>query len=555
MSGSITRRSDLKSSRVPRLDFSELDGNENRNIKTSVKRSSAVEKEEDLLKNSTDSICISDLKSTQVKTNRKETTNTKKQLVYKNKQVFYSDVVQEENNKSSSRGQKDKYWYLDEDKPLKVVSPKKITKEEAIDDAATLQTQLVTPSYGGVHQAKKNAAEDEVYKKQQDEVMEQVLIDLLSRHVISDVEQDRDPNRQNPADPTSNFNTAPLRNKSRRLHDTKVSTRGAVTESKLKDRVSFQARVITKDGRDALKDLFGFFFHHDSTLTLYEFRLFGKKKLKALPLIERRRYRHVIGRRKGKYYNEDDFQLGRNLTFKTKNQPRLPDTMKRNEVLLLRVCSGESSYDQLSSMRSCATEDARLEVEDRKVTAKVQCAVREFLVGRSVSVVIGLGKLFRRLDRSGDGKLSKDELLEALKSFNINLNHKDFESVWRVIDENGDGAINYGEFIRAFIGEMNEFRKSLVRKVFKKLDPQKSGSADLMDLKKLYSARSHPLVVQGKITREEMEENFIKALKEIIGSRNSQISFVEFEEYYEGLSLSVADDGVFFNILRNCWGI
>ena len=44
---------------------------------------------------------------------------------------------------------------------------------------------------------------------------------------------------------------------------------------------------------------------------------------------------------------------------------------------------------------------------------------------------------------------------------------------------------------------MNEFRKSLVRKVFKKLDPQKSGSADLMDLKKLYSARSHPLVVQG----------------------------------------------------------
>jgi len=547
MSSSIIRHSDLKSSGVPKLDFSQLEGSSNRN---SVKRSTAVEKED----SNVGTAHISDVRSTHSIPNKNDTNVPKKQLVYRNKQVFYTDVVEEE-VKSSRKVQKDKYWYLDEDKPVKVSTPKKVSKEEAIDDAATLQAQLVAPSYGGVHQARKNAAEDEVYKKQQDEVMEQVLIDLLSRHVISDAEQDRDLNRSHPSDPTNNFNMAPLRNKSRRLHDTKVSTKGAVTESKLKDRVSFQARIITKNGRDALKDLFGFFFHHDNTLTLYEFRLFGKKKLKALPLIERGRYKHVNGRRKGKYYNEDDFQLGRNLTFKTKHQPRLPDTIKRNEVLTLRVCSGESPNEQLSSMRSCATEDGRLEIEDRKVTMKVQSAVREFLAGRSVSVVIGLGKLFRRLDKSGDGKLSKEELLEALKSFNISLNHKDFESVWRVIDENGDGSINYGEFIRAFIGEMNEFRKSLVRKVFKKLDPQKTGLADLMDLKKLYSARNHPLVVQGKISRDEIEEGFIKALKEIIGSRNSQISFVEFEEYYEGLSLSINDDEQFFNILRNCWGI
>ena len=34
----------------------------------------------------------------------------------------------------------------------------KVSKEEAIDDAATLQAQLIAPSYGGVHQARKNAA-------------------------------------------------------------------------------------------------------------------------------------------------------------------------------------------------------------------------------------------------------------------------------------------------------------------------------------------------------------------------------------------------------------
>ena len=58
-------------------------------------------------------------------------------------------------------------------------------------------------------------------KKQQEEVIEQVLVDQLSRHVISDAEQDSDPARQNPANPASLYNTAPLRFKSRRLHDTK----------------------------------------------------------------------------------------------------------------------------------------------------------------------------------------------------------------------------------------------------------------------------------------------------------------------------------------------
>ena len=54
---------------------------------------------------------------------------------------------------------------------------------------------------------------------------------------------------------------------------------------------------------------------------------------KALPIIERGKYCHILGRRKGKSYNENDFQLGRNLTFETNKQLRLPDSLKMGYVL------------------------------------------------------------------------------------------------------------------------------------------------------------------------------------------------------------------------------
>nr|XP_039253532.1 calcyphosin-2-like [Styela clava] len=455
------------------------------------------------------------------------------------------------------------YWYLDKELQDHPPTPK-VDDTPTIDDLAHMQADYTGQSYTDIHSARKYAAEDDLTNKQKQRVMEQVLVDLLSRHVISDPDQDKDPARSNPADPLRQqpgMPMQPVRNRSRRLHDTKISTVGAVTETSLKSRVTFSARILTQNGRDALRELFGFFFHHDNTVTVYEYRNFGKNNFKALPFISRGKYKHQNGRRKGKDVSSHDIELGKNLAFTTSSLSHLPETIKKSKFVTIRISGiddsnsgGDCGWNMSTDDRDLDT-DARRERQDREVMRKIQSFVREKLRSRSVSVLMGLGQLFRTMDKSGDGLLSKSELADALEQFGIAIPQENFDSVWRVVDENNDGAIDYGEFMRAFIGEMGEFRKQIVRKVFRKLDPHKTGSASLLDMKKMYSARKHPLVASGQLTQEEMEIRFIDSFNQGYSVDPGRVSYVEFEEYYEGLSIVITSDNDFSNMMRNCWGV
>ena len=56
-----------------------------------------------------------------------------------------------------------------------------------------------------------------------------------------------------------------------------------------------------RNGRDVHRELCGFMFLSDESMTIYEFRQFGQR-LSALPLIPRAVYHHPVGRRNGDKY-------------------------------------------------------------------------------------------------------------------------------------------------------------------------------------------------------------------------------------------------------------
>ncbi|XP_004676566.1 PREDICTED: calcyphosin-2 [Condylura cristata] len=386
----------------------------------------------------------------------------------------------------------------------------------SLDRKVLLQQGYAESPYNTKHSTRKSQAEIVAAEKKKQTVAEQVMIDYLSRAVISDPEQDLITEKQESDCILPDSKIAPLRFRKRTLHETKIRTHSTLTENMLSHKVEFDSRIISRNGRDACRELMGFFFTHDQSLTIYEYRQFGKNRTNVLPFIQKNIYSHQHGRRKGKQYQLGDFYIGANLTFLTSEHPRLPESIKESTLLTLRITDiDQTALDSLKT-DTVEHEDAvtSQESKDRLVFKAIQDVLKEQLHRRSVRILTRLGKHLQQLDREGNGLLDKADIKQALKRFHLEVSEK----------------------------------------AFMKLDFNKTGSVPIIEIRKCYCAKKHPQVISGHSTEEEIKSSFLETLKDAC-SKSDEVSYGEFEDYYEGLSLGIVDDEDFVNILRAPWGI
>ncbi|XP_051487769.1 calcyphosin-2 isoform X6 [Apus apus] len=468
---------------------------------------------------------------------------------YKMKYLQYEADMKEEYQKYSRR--------IEEKKKEHLKCPAASIKDEHGDDLTALDKKaLLQQHYTSKpqHSIRKSEAEDDAAERRKQAVVEQVMVDQLSRAVISDPEQSTRADVHKEAQGLWGLGTAPMRFRKRTLHETKIRTKSGLTENMLSNKLRFDSRIITRNGHDACRELLGFFFACDRSLTVYEFRQFGKNRKNALPFIQKGVYQHQRGQKKGKAYDLSDFYIGANLTFRSVDHS-LPESVKQNPILTLRVITiDEAAMDFLKTSVEFKQEPSKQVVDECEVFRKIQGILREPLRKRGVRVITGLGKYFRHVDKNRSGFLSQADFKEALKIFHLEIPEEDFESLWVILDDSKSDKVNYGEFTRAVFGEMNEYRKAFVRKAYMKLDFNKTGSVPMVDIRKCYCAKKHPLVLAGKATEEEIKSSFLETLGESCSNPN-EVSYSEFEDYYEGLSIGIMDDDDFVNILRNPWGI
>ena len=111
-----------------------------------------------------------------------------------------------------------------------------------------------------------------------------------------------------------------------------------------------------------------------------------------------------------------------------------------------------------------------------------------------------LAKIFKAIDANGDGKLSKEEIMNGYEEhFGKILDEDELDKLFKSVDIDGSGFIDYSEFIMATMSEKKNVSEEKLMSAFKTFDKDGDGTISHAEIKEVLSA-------QGQLSDEEIKE-------------------------------------------------
>ena len=188
--------------------------------------------------------------------------------------------------------------------------------------------------------------------------------------------------------------------------------------------------------------------------------------------------------------------------------------------------------------------------------------MRSKLAKRGTRAIQSIGRKFKIADDNRSGTLDAAEFQKAMHDFRVGLSGPQVTLLFGVFDRDGTGEISYDEFLRTVRGGMNAFRKGIAMKAFKIMDRDGSGQLDINDIRQKYNAKSHPKVISGEKTEDEILAEFLDTfedhyadMKGHADARDGKVTGGEWVEYYNNVSMSIDEDQYFEVMMNNTWNL
>ena len=188
--------------------------------------------------------------------------------------------------------------------------------------------------------------------------------------------------------------------------------------------------------------------------------------------------------------------------------------------------------------------------------------LRKKLKERGTRGIMSLRRTFMINDINNNHTTNLNEFQKYLLNYRIDIPKNQINQIFNLFDNNRKGEIDYEIFTQNLIGDMNDYRKNIVKKIFQNLDVNNENIINLMDVRLCYNASKHPEVLSGKKTEQEKLSEFLDSIDYHFNLLNQnrvegdeKVSLEEFLDYYNIISFLIEKDEDFNEMMCNVWGL
>eukprot|EP01041_Mallomonas_annulata_P006525 gene6525-13206_t len=192
---------------------------------------------------------------------------------------------------------------------------------------------------------------------------------------------------------------------------------------------------------------------------------------------------------------------------------------------------------------------------DRKSRAVIEKMRISIMTAGGASGFHRLKAAFLGMDSDGSRTLDRVEFNAGFKMTSVSgITSADIDVFFHALDRERSGKLLIDEVMRVIQDSVDYERKKLIREVYNTLDKSNIGYVEVVDILNTCDFSLHPNVADGNLTYEdaahEMLATFVQG-----DTKQGRVTWLEFLEYFKGISLVIGDNDYFETVLRKMWNL